>query len=64
MFPVCDRRSSSLVERSLTMSYAFTVETVEPGNDRSLESWTNCPVRLVPLIEFVIVPLTVGLSGV
>jgi hypothetical protein len=19
------------------------VETVEPGNDRSLESWTNCP---------------------
>ena len=27
------------------MSYVFTVETVEPGNDRSLESWTNCPVR-------------------
>lgn len=22
------------------------VETVEPGNDRSLESWTNCPVCL------------------
>ena len=21
-----------------------TVETVEPGNDRSLESWTDCPV--------------------
>jgi len=24
------------------------VETVEPGNDRSLESWTNCPVSLLP----------------
>ena len=24
---------------------ACAVETVEPGNDRSLESWTNCPVR-------------------
>jgi len=23
----------------------LTVETVEPGNDRSLEPWTNCPVR-------------------
>ena len=25
--------------------YASAVETVEPGNDRSLEGWTNCPVR-------------------
>lgn len=23
-----------------------SVETVEPGNDRSLESWTSCPVCL------------------
>lgn len=24
-------------------SHPFIVETVEPGNDRSLESWTDCP---------------------
>jgi len=24
--------------------FTFSVETVEPGNDRSLESWTDCPV--------------------
>lgn len=23
------------------------VETVEPSNDRSLESWTDCPVRVI-----------------
>ena len=26
------------------MSSPSIVETVEPGNDRSLESWTDCPV--------------------
>ena len=27
------------------------VETVEPGNDRSLEGWTACPVRRVSLMH-------------
>ena len=29
---------------SLNESTSYAVETVEPANDRSLESWTNCPV--------------------
>jgi len=28
------------------------VETVEPGNDRSLESWTDCPVRYLFKFSF------------
>lgn len=26
------------------------IETVEPGNDRSLEPWTNCPVRFTTFL--------------
>jgi hypothetical protein len=43
--------------------HAYTVETVEPGNDRSLESWTNCPVSLI--LKFCSdYTLYSGLSGV
>jgi hypothetical protein len=28
---------------SFISDFGCVVETVEPGNDRSLESWTNCP---------------------
>lgn len=26
------------------------IETVEPGNDRSLEPWTDCPVRSITFL--------------
>lgn len=26
------------------------IETIEPGNDRSLEPWTNCPVRSITFL--------------
>ena len=29
-----------------------TAETVEPSNDRSLESWTDCPVNTISLAQY------------
>ena len=44
---VCSRyvMNAALPVRLHISFCACTVETVEPGNDRSLEGWTNCPVR-------------------
>ena len=50
LFPPTPKNSIELANETLVVAplngYQYVpVETVEPSNDRSLESWTDCPVR-------------------
>ena len=51
--PICSWSVQHSTQFFQYLSCSHAVETVEPGNDRSLESWTDCPVILFIFLIFV-----------
>lgn len=50
LFPPTPKNKITLANETTVMAplggYQYVpIETVEPGNDRALEPWTDCPVR-------------------